>query len=174
MAVIRRCTEKDFLEIYAVINEAARAFRGVIPADRWNEPYMTEKELRAEMDDGIQFYAYEQDGAILGVMGIQSVKDVSLIRHAYVLSGKQGKGIGGRLMSSLRGQTERPVLLGTWADAHWAIRFYEGHGFRRVPAPEKDGLLRKYWHVSERQIETSVVLADGKWFALRGVEGSRQ
>lgn len=162
--MIRQCDKSEFEIIYEIINDAAQAYKGVIPADCWKEPYMSEDELRHEMDGGIVFWGYEEDGKLYGVMGIQQVQDVTLIRHAYVRTAKQNQGIGGKLLSSLRKQTTRPILIGTWADVGWATRFYEKHGFRLVSAEEKDRLLRKYWRISERQIETSVVLADQKWF----------
>jgi len=146
--------------IYEIINDAAQAYNGVIPPDCWKEPYMSKDELRHEMDAGVAFWGYEEDGRLVGVMGIQHVQDVTLIRHAYVRTGQQHRGIGGQLLSYLRTQTVYPVLVGTWADAIWAIRFYEKHGFRLVSSEEKDRLLRKYWSIRERQIETSVVLAD--------------
>jgi len=167
MTGIRRCAEEDFKSIYAVINEAARAYQDVIPPDCWKDPYMTEEELRREIADGICFFAYEEDGRLIGVMGIQHVRDVSLFRHAYVIPLWQRRGIGGNLISALRRQTDRPILLGTWADATWAVHFYEKYGFKSVPLEEKDKLLRTYWHVSDRQVETSVVLADERWFELR-------
>jgi len=146
--------------IYEIINDAAQAYNGVIPPDCWKEPYMSKDELRYEMDAGVAFWGYEEHGRLVGVMGIQHVQDVTLIRHAYVRTGQQHRGIGGQLLSYLRNQTVYPVLVGTWADAIWAIRFYEKHGFRLVSSEEKDRLLRKYWSIRERQIETSVVLAD--------------
>jgi len=153
--------------IYEIINDAAQAYNGVIPPDCWKEPYMSKDELRYEMDAGVTFWGYEEDGRLVGVMGIQHVQDVTLIRHAYVRTGQQHRGIGGQLLSYLRTQTVYPVLVGTWADAIWAIRFYEKHGFRLVSSEEKDRLLRKYSSIRERQIETSVVLADQKWFDAR-------
>ncbi len=158
--------------IYEIINDAARAYKGVIPADRWKEPYMSKDELQKEINSGITFWGYEEEGELLGVMGIQHVKDVTLIRHSYVRTVKQRKGIGGRLLSHLRRQTDRPILIGTWADATWAIHFYEKHGFKLVPHKEKNRLLKRYWRIPERQIETSVVLADQKWFAFQ--KGTRQ
>jgi len=119
------------------------------------------------------FWGYEEGGELIGVMGIQHVQDVTLIRHAYVRTAKRNRGIGGELLSTLRGQTTRPILVGTWADAVWAIRFYEKHGFRLVPPEEKDRLLRRYWSVPERQIESSVVLADRRWFDSRRREAKR-
>jgi len=158
--MIRRCEKSDFEAIYAIVNAAAEAYRGLIPADRWKQPYMPREELRHEIEHGVTFWGVEEDGELVGVMGIQDVQDVTLIRHAYVRPGRQGQGVGGRLLAHLRTLTERPVLVGTWADADWAIRFYQKHGFRLVTPQEKDRLLRKYWSIPERQVETSVVLAD--------------
>lgn len=146
--------------IYSIINDAAGVYKGVIPADRWKEPYMSKDELRHEMDEGVIFWGYEVDNELAGVMGIQHVQDVTLIRHAYVRTVKRNRGIGGELLSFLRKQTTRPILIGTWADAVWAIRFYEKHGFRLVSPEEKERLLKKYWSVPDRQIETSVVLEE--------------
>lgn len=169
--MIRQCDEADFESIFSIINDAAEAYRGVIPPDCYKEPYMSRDELRHEIDEGVTFWSYEEDGQPVGVMGIQHIQDVTLIRHAYVRTEKQNQGIGGRLLSTLRQQTSRPILIGTWADADWAIRFYEKRGFRLVSADEKYRLLRKYWAVPERQIETSVVLADQTWFDSR--QGNR-
>ena len=163
-AKIRRCTDDDFNVVYSIINEAAQAYRGVIPEDCWKEPYMSKEELRHEIDSGVLFWGYEEDGELAGVMGLQQVQDVALIRHAYVRKSKQRKGVGEKLLLRLRRHTSRPLLVGTWTDAVWAIRFYEKKGFRLVSQEEKDRLLRKYWSISERQIETSVVLAEEKWF----------
>jgi N-acetylglutamate synthase-like GNAT family acetyltransferase len=165
--MIRRCDNSDFEMIYAVINDAAQAYKGVIPHDCWKEPYMSKDELRYEIDQGVLFWGYEESGELIGVMGIQHIKDVSLIRHSYVRAIKWNQGIGSKLLSSLRKRTTRPILIGTWAHAVSAIRFYEKHGFRLVSQEEKDRLLRKYWSIPERQIETSVVLADRKWFSAR-------
>lgn len=165
--MIRKCVGNDFRAIYEIINDAAQAYRGIIPPDRWQEPYMPVDELRAETDDGIVFWGYEEDGQLLGVMGLQEVQDVSLIRHSYVRTAFRNKGVGGKLLNELRLLTERSLLIGTWADAVWAVRFYEKHGFRLVTPEEKDRLLRKYWKIPERQVETSVVLADEKWFGVR-------
>lgn len=162
--MIRLCDKSEFEQILTIINEAAKSYQGVIPADRLKEPYMSRDELRLEINSGVEFWGFEEDDNLVGVMGIQYVQDVTLIRHAYVRSVKQNRGIGGRLLSSLRQQTTQPILVGTWSDAVWAIRFYKRHGFRLVSQEEKDRLLRKYWSVPERQIETSVVLADKKWF----------
>ena len=162
--MIRPCASSEFKVIYEIINDAAQAYKGIISADRWKEPYMPENELRHEMNEGVVFWGYEEDGQLVGVMGIQNVQDVTLIRHAYVRTTKRNQGIGGKLLSFLRKQTTRPLLIGTWANAVWAIRFYENHGFRLVSAEEKNRLLKKYWSIPERQVQTSVVLADQKWF----------
>ena len=172
--MIRQCDDSEFEVIYEIINDAAQAYKGIIPVDRWKEPYMSKDELQREMDKGVVFWGYyEEDGKLVGVTGIQHVQDVTLIRHAYVRTAKRNQGIGGKLLSHLRKQTTRPILIGTWVDAVWAIRFYEKHGFRSVSSEEKDRLLRKYWSVPERQIETSVVLADQKWFDARQREANR-
>lgn len=143
----------------AIINAAAEAYRGVIPSDCWHEPYMTSAQLESEIAAGVTFSCYEADGELIGVMGIQQVRDVDLIRHAYVLPGNQGRGIGSRLLAHLRATTTRRILIGTWAAAEWAIRFYRGHGFELVSPADKKSLLQTYWTIPERQIETSVVLA---------------
>jgi N-acetylglutamate synthase-like GNAT family acetyltransferase len=161
--MIRSCDIGDFETIHAIINDAAQAYKGVIPADCWKEPYMSKEELQHEMDMGVVFWGYEERGELVGVMGIQHTQDVTLIRHAYVCRAKQNQGIGSKLVPFLREQKTRPILIGTWADATWAIRFYEKHGFRLVSQAEKNSLLRKYWSVPKRQIETSVVLADQQW-----------
>jgi len=158
--LIRQCSDDDFEMIYEIINDAALAYKGIIPKDRWKEPYMSREELRHEIDEGVVFWGYEEDGKLKGVMGIQDVQDVTLIRHAYVRTAERNKGIGSKLMSHLRQMTDRPILIGTWADAVWAIRFYEKHGFRMVSTEEKNYLLKKYWSIPERQVETSVVLAE--------------
>lgn len=156
--MIRRCTDADIPRMEAIINQAAQAYRGSIPADCWHQPYMSEAELRAEIAAGVAFRGYEEDGRLVGVMGLQEVKDVTLIRHAYVLSDRQRRGIGSALMKRLTAETRRELLVGTWAAAHWAIRFYERHGFRLVAQDEKDRLLGTYWAIPDRQREASVVL----------------
>jgi GNAT superfamily N-acetyltransferase len=152
--MIRPCRDDERPAIVAIVNAAAEAYRGVIPADRWHEPYMPPDELDAEIAAGVAFHGYESDGELLGVMGIQPVRDVTLIRHAYVKPAAQGRGIGGALLGHLLAASTGTILVGTWAAADWAIRFYRRHGFE--PAPQD--LLRSYWTISERQIETSVVL----------------
>ena len=158
---IRRCTAEDREQMVAVINDGSRAYRGVIPADRLKAPYFSPEELQHEIEEGVAFWGYDENGLLAGVMGLQRVEDVTLIRHAYVRSASQGRGIGGKLLASLQGMAEGRILVGTWADAVWAIRFYQRHGFQVVTGVEKDRLLRRYWKVPERQIETSVVLAGG-------------
>jgi GNAT superfamily N-acetyltransferase len=167
LPMIRRCDDRDFDLIWAIINDGAQAYQGIIPADRWAEPYMSREKLRSEIDEGIVFWGYEEIGALVAVMGIQEVQDVTLIRHAYVRTSSQKRGLGARLLSHLRERASGPVLIGTWANAVWAIRFYEKHGFQQVDLQEKNRLLKTYWTVPERQIETSVVLADQKWHELR-------
>ena len=161
--MIRKCIEDDFEIMYAIINDAASAYSGVIPADRWKDPYMPKDELQRQIDEGVEFWGYESGGEVIGVMGIQPVQDLTLIRHAYVRTVNRNQGIGGTLLAFLLEQITTPVLIGTWADAVWAIRFYEKNGFRRVSVEQKNRLLKKYWSISERQVETSVVLADRKW-----------
>ncbi len=163
--MIRRCTVADVAAIYDIINAAAQIYKGIIPADRWHEPYMPEAELREEIASGVVFWGEEAEGALRGIMGLQDVKDVALIRHAYVAPAHQRQGIGGRLLSHVRGLTERPLLIGTWAASTWAIDFYQGHGFNLTTREEKERLLRKYWSIPARQTETSVVLADERWRA---------
>ena len=162
--MIRPCNRTDFATLYAIVNDAAEAYRGIIPADRWKVPYMPREELQHEIDHGVVFWDYEEADQLLGVMGIQDVQDVTLIRHAYVRTTQRNQGIGGKLLADLYSHCARPVLVGTWAAATWAIRFYEKHGFRLVTPQEKDRLLKKYWSIPERQVETSVVLGDPKWF----------
>lgn len=156
--MIRRCTNDDVPAIDAIINEAAGAYRGVIPTDCWHEPYMERSELLAEIDAGVDFWGWHDGGALVGVMGLQKVRDVTLIRHAYVRPSHQSRGVGGALLNSLASESTGPLLVGTWADAQWAIRFYQRHGFRLVEPAEKDRLLSTYWNIPARQRETSVVL----------------
>jgi len=160
MTTISLCRDEDRAAILAIVNTAAEVYRGVIPADRWHEPYMPAQELAAEIAAGVRFWGYRHDDALLGVMGIQPRGDVDLIRHAYVLPARQGVGIGGALLRHLRGLSDRRMLVGTWAAAGWAIRFYERHGFALVAPSLKAKLLETYWTIPARQIETSVVLAD--------------
>ena len=156
---IRPCRENESEAMLAIINSAAEAYRGAIPVDCWHEPYMSLAELQSEIAAGITFVGYEVDGVLAGVMGIQPVHNVDLIRHAYVLPAYQGHGVGSALLAYLRARALRQILVGTWTAATWAIRFYERHGFHLVPETTKALLLRTYWTISERQIETSVVLA---------------
>jgi len=156
--MIRHCTDADVGAIDAIINDAAEAYRGVIPPDCWHEPYMPRAALLAEIAAGVAFSGWEEEGALVGVMGLQRVRDVTLIRHAYVRRSHQGRGIGAALLTTRAGQVEGPLLVGTWTAAEWAIRFYERHGFRLAAAGEKDRLLDRYWTISPRQRETSVVL----------------
>jgi GNAT superfamily N-acetyltransferase len=158
--MIRRCRDDERDAILEIVNAAAEAYRGVIPADRWHEPYMAPAELDREIAAGVEFWGYEAGGELLGVMGIQPLDEVDLIRHAYVKPGSQRGGVGGALLQHLVGHASRPMLVGTWAAAEWAIAFYRRHGFVQVSAEEKSRLLRTYWDIPERQIETSVVLAD--------------
>ena len=157
--MIRDCVAADFEAIHEIINDAAQAYRGIIPPDRWHDPYMPREELREEISAGVAFLGYEKEGELAGVMGTQDVQDVTLIRHAYVRTAHRNQGIGGELLGQIMDGATRPVLIGTWADAFWAIRFYERHGFKVVSPGEKERLLRKYWSVPDRQIVTSVVLA---------------
>jgi GNAT superfamily N-acetyltransferase len=157
---IRRCRDDDREAIFAIVNAAAEKYRGVIPADRWHEPYMPREELDGEIAAGVEFWGYEgDDGELLGVMGVQPVKDVVLIRHAYVRPAAQGQGVGGKLLAHLTAATSERILIGTWAAAEWAIGFYRKHGFAQVTPELKDRLLQTYWNIPERQVATSVVLA---------------
>jgi len=164
--MIRRCEDRDFDDIWTIINDGAQAYKGIIPPDRWKEPYMSVIELRHEMEDGVAFSGWEMDGQLLGVMGVQEVQDVILIRHAYVRTTSRNQGIGSSLLLHFKNLAQRPILIGTWAAAVWAIRFYKRHGFQMVDAQQKDLLLKKYWKIPERQIETSVVLVDQHWHNL--------
>ena len=159
MSTIRRCRDDERGEILDIVNAAAEAYRGVIPADRWHEPYMAARDLDAEIAAGVEFWGYEEEGELVGVMGIQPLSDVDLIRHAYVRPGRQRGGVGGALIDHLMRSATKPVLVGTWAAAEWAIAFYRRHGFVQVSPEEKTRLLSTYWSIPERQIETSVVLA---------------
>ena len=158
LSTIRLCRDDERAAILAIVNSAAEAYRGVIPADRWHEPYMPASELDHEIAAGVVFWGYETDGRLLGVMGIQPVRDVDLIRHAYVKPNSQRLGVGGALIDHLRGLTTRTMLVGTWAAAEWAISFYLRHGFELVSSERKNALLKSYWSIPDRQVETSVVL----------------
>ncbi len=164
--MIRECTDEDFEEIFNIINDAAMAYKGVIPPDRWHEPYMTKAELQTQIEDGVRFSCYVDNNEIIGVMGIQDKADVVLIRHAYVRTKRRNKGIGSILLQELIRDAEKPILIGTWKAAIWAISFYENHGFRLVPEEEKNRLLKKYWSIPDRQVETSVVLVDRRYYEL--------
>ena len=158
--MIRKCLDGEFETIYEIINDSAQAYKGIIPMDCWKDPYMSKGELQRGINEGVGFWGYEKEGELVGVMGIQHVQNVILIRHAYILTVRQNQGIGGKLLSYLLTQTDRPFLVGTWTDATWAIRFYKKYGFEFVTAKEKDRLLKKYWSVPDRQIRSSVVLVD--------------
>jgi GNAT superfamily N-acetyltransferase len=161
--VVRSCRDDELPVVLQIINAAAEAYRGVIPHDQWHEPYMSAAELRREIELGVTILGYELNGFLVGVMGIQRVKDVELIRHAYVSPSHQRRGVGARLIEYLRARTMRQLLVGTWAAAHWAISFYERHGFTLVSVADTPTLLRTYWAIPERQLETSVVLANPPW-----------
>src|SRR5439155_23084914 len=156
---IRPCRDDERAAILAIVNGAAEAYRGVIPADRWHEPYMPASELDGEIAAGVVFWGYEDDGELLGIMGIQPRGDVDLIRHAYVSPGSQRRGVGTALLEHLASAAERRMLVGTWAAAGWAIDFYRRHGFQQVSPERKALLLQTYWTIPDRQTETSVVLA---------------
>jgi len=166
MMLIRKSVEADLAAMLAIVNDAAQAYRGVIPADRWREPYMPADELAEEIAGGVVFWVAEQEGRLLGVMGTQDKGAVALVRHAYVAPNIQRKGVGTRLLHHVEGLVDKPILIGTWADASWAIEFYRRNGFSVVPSNHKDRLLRTYWSIPARQIETSVVLADGRWMEV--------
>ena len=164
--IVRRCSPAEIPVICEVVNDAAVAYRGVIAADRWKDPYMPRHELEREIAAGVAFWGVYQDDELVAVMGLQHVKDVSLIRHAYTRTDKQGKGAGKSLLRQVSTHTDRPLLIGTWAAATWAIGFYQSQGFR-VVGDEKDELLRRYWTIPERQIEESVVLVDARFRSAR-------
>jgi GNAT superfamily N-acetyltransferase len=162
---IRLSAAADLPRIVAVIDDAAQAYRGVIPTDCWHEPYMPAEELTREIADGVVFWVAEDEGVVTGVMGLQDKGNVALIRHAYVATAAQGRGVGSRLLRHVESRTAKPILIGTWADAAWAIAFYRRHGYTVVSVEDKDRLLRTYWSIPPRQAETSVVLADQRWMA---------
>ena len=162
---IRKAELRDRETILAIINDAAQIYRGVIPADRWHEPYMPREELESEIAHGVEFWVAEEDERVMGVMGIQDKGEVALVRHAYVPTRTQRSGVGSKLLHHVEALVEKPILIGTWAAAAWAIAFYERNGFAIVPRGEKDRLLRTYWSIPPRQVETSVVLADARWRA---------
>ena len=161
--MILKCEATDLKEICDIINDAAVAYKGIIPVDRWKEPYMSEEELQKQIDEDVQFWCWKENGEMMGVMGIQYKEDVTLIRHAYVQSVHRNKGIGSKLLAHLSSIADTPVLIGTWSAATWAIDFYKKHGFRLLSKKETEILLRKYWTIPDRQIETSVVLANLDW-----------
>ncbi len=163
MVLIRAMRESDLVAAMTIINNAARAYRGVIPADRWHEPYMPQDELEQELADGVVFWVADEDGALLGVMGAQDKGEVALVRHAYIAPTVQRKGVGTTLLRHIESLASKPILIGTWADASWAIEFYRRNGYTVVSNEQKDRLLRKYWAIPVRQIDTSVVLVDGRW-----------
>ncbi len=165
---IRKSVANDFEAILAIINDAAQAYRGVIPSDRWHEPYMSADELAKEIASGVIFWMAEDNGQLLGVMGIQDKEDVALVRHAYTATTLQRKGIGTKLLRRVEALADKPILIGTWADASWAIEFYRRNGFTVVSDGDKNRLLRAYWSVPARQVETSVVLADRRWMKAQG------
>ena len=165
--MIRRCLDNEFDTIYEIINDGAKAYKGVIPDDRWHEPYMSRSELKQQIREGVDFWGLDENGTLCGVMGIQEMGDVTLIRHAYVRTSEQRRGIGGQLLELLREQSDKPFLIGMWMEATWAIKFYEKHGFQQIPKDRISDLLEKYWSIPKRQVETSTVLADDKWFKTK-------
>jgi N-acetylglutamate synthase-like GNAT family acetyltransferase len=165
--LIRKSRTEDFETILALVNDAAQAYRGVIPNDRWHEPYMPAEELSSEIANGVVFWVVEDEGGVVGVMGLQDKGEVALVRHAYVETKAQRQGLGTSLLRHVEGLTDKPILIGTWTAALWAIDFYQRNGFTIVSNSEKDRLLRKYWSIPVRQIEESVVLADRKWMAAQ-------
>jgi N-acetylglutamate synthase-like GNAT family acetyltransferase len=167
MESIRKCTSFDFEAIYEIINDAAQAYRGIIPEDRWHEPYMNRVQLKKEIDDGVIFWGLEISGRLIGVMGIQDKGEVTLIRHAYIRTDMRNQGIGTRLLKHLEPMSDKPILIGTWADASWAVAFYRKNGYHLVSLEEKNRLLRTYWSIPERQVATSVVLAGRSWKELQ-------
>ena len=170
--MIRKSTDEDFEEIFNIINDAAMAYKGVIPPDQWHEPYMTREELKAQIEDGVDFSCYVDGDEIIGVMGIQDKGDVALIRHAYVRTKRRNSGIGTLLLQDMINGATKPILIGTWKAASWAISFYEKHGFSLVDEEEKDRLLKKYWAIPDRQVETSVVLVDERYKKRGALSGS--
>jgi len=158
MSEIRQCRDDELTTMLAIINAGAMAYKGAIPSDRWHDPYMSLDQLRAEIAAGVSFWGMDIDGELVGVMGIQPVRDVDLVRHAYVLPDWQRQGIGAELIKNLRRRTKRRILVGTWAAATWAIDFYRRNGYTLMPPQRTAELLRTYWTIPERQIETSVVL----------------
>ena len=166
--MIRKSVDDDLAEIFDVINDAATAYKGVIPPDRWHDPYMSRADLQAQIDEGVTFFCYVEGDEIVGVMGLQDKEDVLLIRHAYVRTTRRKTGIGTTLLLQLISDSTKPILIGTWKAALWAITFYEKHGFSVVDEEEKNRLLKKYWRIPDRQIETSVVLVDRRYKRSEG------
>jgi len=169
--MIRKCTEDDLQTMYAIINDAAQAYKGVIPDDCWHDPYMPLNELKQEIEDGVVFWGIDEEGNLVGVMGIQDRGNVVLIRHAYVRTNRRNNGIGTQLLKHLEGMIKEPILIGTWADATWAIRFYERNGYYLLSRSESERLLQQYWNIPERQVVTSVVLANPTWGATNTAAG---
>lgn len=165
--MIRKSVDEDFETIFEIINDAAIAYKGVIPPDRWHEPYMPKEELKSQIEAGVNFSCYIENNEIIGVMGIQDKTDVALIRHAYVKTKRRKKGIGTILLQELIKDSSKPILVGTWKAARWAVSFYEKNGFCLVDEEEKNYLLRKYWAIPDRQVETSVVLVDTKYKQIK-------
>ncbi len=161
--MIKPAADNDFDTIYEIINDASIAYKGIIPEDRWHEPYMSKTELKEQIDDGVHFYCYYEENQISGVMGIQDKGEVQLIRHAYVRTNLRNKGVGGGLLEYFMRKSDKPILIGTWKAASWAISFYKKHGFSLASEEEKNRLLKKYWKIPERQVETSVVLVDNAY-----------
>ncbi|MCU0822917.1 MAG: GNAT family N-acetyltransferase [Spirochaetes bacterium] len=165
--MISKLNDSDFEKIYYIINEAAAAYRGVIPDDRWKVPYMSKEELREQINEGVEFWGFADGGELIGVMGIQDKIDVKLIRHAYILTKKRRSGTGSILLNHLLSACEKPVLIGTWKAAEWAIDFYKKNKFQLLSEEEKNTLLKRYWKIPPGQVETSVVLADDKWLKFK-------
>jgi N-acetylglutamate synthase-like GNAT family acetyltransferase len=161
--MIRQCTDRDFNIILEIINDGAQAYKGIIPADCWHDPYMSSDHLREELENGVNFWGWKENNQLIGVMGMQDKGDVTLIRHAYVCMVLRNRGVGSQLLKYLESMTDKPILIGTWAAAVWAVAFYEKHAYRLVSAEEKNRLLTKYWNIPDRQVETSVVLADSRY-----------
>jgi len=173
--MIRKCTKDDLTTMYAIINDTAQAYKGVIPDDCWHDPYMPLDELKQEIEDGVVFWGIEEEGNLVGVMGIQDRGNVTLIRHSYVRTNRQNNGIGTQLLQHLEGMIKEPILIGTWADATLAIRFYERNGYYLLSRSESERLLQQYWNIPERQVVTSVVLANPTWRAANtAAEGNTQ
>jgi N-acetylglutamate synthase-like GNAT family acetyltransferase len=169
---MRQSVEEDFEIILAIVNDASRAYRGVIPQDRWHDPYMRRDQLQEEIANGVVFWVAEESGTVLGVMGIQDKGDVTLVRHAYVAPTTQRAGVGTALLRHIEKLSTKPILIGTWANALWAIAFYQRNGFALISERQKDELLRKYWSIPVRQVETSVVLADPRWVASQSLSAA--